>query len=508
MEENQINFRRKINARATALRGAGRSDDEVLDSILQFDDLPEQMSTLIKQGKASGQSKDVLDQLIEHSSQGIEIPTTTADDLQTRGFAGNIANFLGIEKAGRRLGAELAKLDPQHRRNLAQLSEEEREMIGTGGVSNREALGSAANVGLSVIAPGVASSATRAIGGRLAGSTVGRIAGSARPLIPQQLMSSNVGRVAAGAGLGYASDIASGLEQGESTAEAFTPGVGTAIGAATGFVPGVAQFTRKLTTDRNAANSLKNVLPKVSDLTPTQYDELLRQGRIKPRTATKPAEYVLSDQQIGAATRHADIIAPDPAVTTQNISQRIGQLDNEVGEFLTQNNGIFNKNQLRKAITDGMKDVSDISVPQARIDKTRGQMIDNFLDSLEQNDMHSLWQARKSFDRQIENAFSGSPSLQKEMRRAFRDSIQDYIATRTPNNTYKTYMKDMSGLFDLQDLVAQQATKQRSLSGIGQVMRDRPMLRRGLQYGGVGLGGAILGRNLFGGGGAGFNDDI
>ena len=67
------------------------------------------------------------------------VPIPTSRELSTTQMGGQgllgkiergaskIGSFLGIEKLGRRAGYELAKLDPEYRRNLQALSEAEKK---------------------------------------------------------------------------------------------------------------------------------------------------------------------------------------------------------------------------------------------------------------------------------------------------------------------------------------------------------------------------------------------
>jgi hypothetical protein len=125
-------------------------------------------------------------------------------------------------------------------------------------------------------------------------------------------------------------------------------------------------------------------------------------------------------------------------------------------------------------------------------------MINNFTSVLETNDLSSLWSARKQFDNAIENAFSGSPTLQKEMKVKFRNAIQDFIKEKTPNQTYAQYMDDMSSLYKLKDLVQIGSTAERGLTGVEKsIDKHKKLIRLGkgvLTTAGVG-GGAMYGLN-------------
>lgn len=86
-----------------------------------------------------------------------------AEEMKTQGILGKVGSFLGMEKFGRRLGYGLAGLvSPEYKKNVKYVEEQEKKgtiapgstrQLTTGGVSNVEALGSAALTGLNVALP-------------------------------------------------------------------------------------------------------------------------------------------------------------------------------------------------------------------------------------------------------------------------------------------------------------------------------------------------------------------
>lgn len=504
------NKRRKVHTRATALRSVGKSDEQILDSILGFTDISDGLRSKIKSAKSEGRSKQALDDLISQTGQGIETSTVQKDEFEGEGKVAGVARFLGIEKAGRRIGAGLAQFDPQHKRNLAQLSEEEQQTIKTGGVSGKEFAGSLGNVALSLAGGSILKGGAKALGAKATKGGFKPVLGTgARALNDVQKGQRTLGTLAKGAGVGYASDVAQSMTDDENLSRVLTPGFGTLTGGLIGGIPGA----KKLITGRGAKvakkemdSVVKKITPDVKELTPSEFEDLLNKGRITPRTKFKPSEMVLSDKELATVARNPELIHKDPVKTVSAINERIAGLDNEVGQFLTTNNGIFNKAQLSNAIKNGMKDVTDIAVDETRINKAKDQLLKNFMTTIEKNDMHSLWQARKVFDQNIESAFKGSPTLQKEMRIAFRNSIQDFVGDNTPNSTYKTLMKDMSNLFNVRDLADISAGKQKNYSQVQQVFRNYPTLKWlagsaaagaagaiGIRAtGGIGAGGALI----------------
>lgn len=234
---------------------------------------------------------------------------------------------------------------------------------------------------------------------------------------------------------------------------------------------------------------LNYVTPKPQELTPTEYEKALSRGRITPKTTTDSAKYNLSETEKAVAKKYKEIIDPDPVKTSINIYDKVSKLDDEVGNFLAQNNGIFNKGELKNKLMADLEEVDDITISPERVGTAKQNIVDNFVTKLEKNDMHSLWEARKEFDRTIENAFRGSPTMQKEMKVKFRNAIQDFISEGTPDGEYKAFMKDMSNLLRLQETVATKASKQRGLDAIQLWLKEHPKTVKTIGIG-TGLGGA------------------
>lgn len=280
-----------------------------------------------------------------------------------------------------------------------------------------------------------------------------------------------------------AKGLASGLK---STAKAM-------IKPAQKAITGIGQLMAKRAQEESVKKAIKTVTPRTKDLTPTEYENLLSRKRIQPKTGLKEPEYILSDREKAAAVKYKDILQDkDPVKNTISIRTRIAQEDADVGKFLEQNNGIFNSGELRNFITKEMDDVTDVMVPEERIVKLKDQITTNFLSSLKKNDMKSLWESRKEFDQAIEKAFSGSPTLIKEVKKKFRNAIQEYISENTPDGVYKAKMKDMTDLFNLEDILQTKAVKERGMTGLQAWAKEHPLEAAILGGGATAAGGGVL----------------
>lgn len=521
LPKDQNQRKRIINQRLQAFQAAGRDPDSALDSVLRLEGLTDSMRGKIKQARASGQSQQAFDSLLQLTSGAGPEPVDT--EIST-GPLGGAARFLGMEDFGKGLGARLARLDPQHRRNLETIAESNpaaAEELKTGGVNTRQMIAGGAMTGLN-LAGGAALGAI-AKGAGATGRFLNPMRAGARALNPAQkagriIASPAMGPVAVGRALATRAPIRTGMALGAASGaasglgeEQFNPmetGLralgGAAVGGALGAIPGISRAVTGQ-SKKQMENLLKKVTPDFADLTPTQRKQYVRSGRVTPRTLTKAQQVQLTDNEVATAVRNSDIITDDPIQTSLNISDRIQMYDGDVEQFLLQNNGIFNRNELKSALTKSMDDIVDLSGvgTDEAMNRAKEKLVKQFIDELDSKDMHSLWRARKAFDQRIDSAFTGAPSLQKEVKKALRNAVQDFIAQKTPNNTYKTYMKDMSNLFNLQDLVDISVGKQYAGSRVGETINRAT---RGLGYLGTAAGGIGAGLYLAGGGGGGSND--
>ena len=298
--------------------------------------------------------------------------------------------------------------------------------------------------------------ATTFTGGALRGAGAGATAGAVEGAVH-------------GAGLGLE-------ENKDLKGVATSSAVGGVIGGATGGVLGgvLGGVSGKIRGGKE--QFIDNITPNPKELTPKQYQEALRMNKIEPKTATTPAKYVISKGEKETATKFSTLIKKDPVKTSINIFEKVDKLDDEVGAFLETNNSIFSKGELKNSLTKAISEIDDLTVPEARLNKAKSQLINRFVDNLKKNDMKTLWKERKIFDRAIESAFSGSPSAQKEIKVAFRNSVQDFLADRTKDTVYKGFMKDMSNLLRLQKTVGIKATKERGSDAIELWIKNHPKI--------------------------------
>ena len=271
------------------------------------------------------------------------------------------------------------------------------------------------------------------------------------------------------------------VQGGLEVAEELTSKAGTAVESITGKAAPI------LGKGRNPAEiSLEAVTPSARDLTPTEYGDLVRQGKVSPKTATQPAGYVMSDIEKGTAQKYSNLLqGGDPVKNSSNVLEEIVKKDSLVEQFLdTQGTKVASPKKFREYLLSQLKDIDDIRIPADRLQVAKQNLVDNFVKNLPRTGkgysagttMRDLWKARKLFDMRGDamKIFEGSPNVQKEIARKFRNGIQDFIATNTSDGIYKGYMKDMSELYDLADVLETKAVKEKGKSAIQAWIRANP----------------------------------
>lgn len=239
------------------------------------------------------------------------------------------------------------------------------------------------------------------------------------------------------------------------------------------------------------------ITPSAREITPTEYKELLRQGKISPKTATTEAKYILSEAEKAKAKKYSYLLqSQDPVKNAGSVIDEIALKDAEVGKYLdTQTTQIWSKKRFKTALLDSLKPIDDITIPSSRLTKAKYDLVNSFVDSLpEKATLKDLWTARKEFDRFIK--FSGSPNLKNDMSRAVRNAVQDFISQSTDNVTYKNLMNDMRELFDIVDIIETKGTKEKGMSALKAWMQANPQKAKAAKWmlgiTGAGVAGSIL----------------
>lgn len=247
-------------------------------------------------GQLSPEAKSKLKQQLQSRLSTLNAPQPE----QTPGVLGKVSRFLGVDKFARGIGKAAFGLTKEKKdldKLLAEgkVSPEEYQNITTGGLTNREVVGSAISTG-ALFAPGAAKGASLAK------------------------------KVAAGAATGYAFDIGSKLQdKAKSIEESLTPGLGTAVGAALPILGKITGLSDVAGNTQKAANKLEEVNLR---LTPVQKQNLARKGK-------DVSEYLAKKQIVGSPQQRFTKV--------ENLYQ---QMEKKVTGIIEGSGEKFNKGQL------------------------------------------------------------------------------------------------------------------------------------------------------------------
>lgn len=249
--------------------------------------------------------------------------------------------------------------------------------------------------------------------------------------------------------------------------------------------------------DKILTNAENAITLKPKEISKNEYEELVGKGKISPKTATKPASYILTEEEKSLAQKYNNLLQNnDPVKNSQNVLNEIISKDAQVGEFLKKNNGIFNDSQLKSYLMKKLEPITDISIPsEERLIKAKQDLVDTFVSSVKSNKQEELWNARKVFDAKVNekiNAFSGTPTLKKDLVVNLRNGVQDFIAKNTPEGIYKGLMKDMRGLFKIQEILEIKANSEKGMSGLKVWIKNNPGKVKLVEW----LGGGVIGYSI------------
>lgn len=413
-------------------------------------------------------------------------------------------------KENKALGKDTSRLEEALgilSQEISRVGQDTEEALNPAGLTNKQVLGDALQLATTVAGAGSYSKAGLA-GDKILTTGLQRttpqiIQGVTQTpgIVSGAIQGAKTGTVA-GATLGASTGVSQGLQEDLTTEEIINKGLS---GATTGAIAGglLGGVTGGITGARKVANTTPNqkflddITPDTKDLTPTEYEDLLLRGKITPKSRTTPAQYILSDAEKAVAEKYKNIFTQDPVKNTTNIAKEIAKKDKEVGTFLEKNNGIFNTGELKNNLAKKLEDIDDLTIDETRLLKLKESTIDNFIKSLKKNDMTTLWKARKDFDRNIEKAFTGSPTLQNTIKKEFRNAVQDFISERTPEGVYRNSMREMSELFNLKDIVITKAIKEKGLNPVQVWIKRNPTKAKVIGWtAGTGIGATVLGSAL------------
>jgi len=242
-------------------------------------------------------------------------------------------------------------------------------------------------------------------------------------------------------------------------------------------------------------------------LTGKTKDLALSQGRISDKGV-----YTLSkfEKEI------ADVASPfvkkgnTPQKNINNIVSEIKKESESLAKTLKANDAIFNTNQLKANIKEGLKGVDDILIDEKRLAKAKDEIVELLINEVETKKLSSLWEARKNFDNIIDsklNAFAGVSTIKKDISLAVRQSVNDFIVSKSPQlakdgkHPFSDAMSKMHRLYSAEKNIASKVLpsqlNQTVLSNLGNKIKSISHKIGAIKGGAAIIGVYSLGQALF-----------
>lgn len=298
-------------------------------------------------------------------------------------------------------------------------------------------------------------------------------------------LAKNVGK---GAGLGYASDVSGKLKEGEEGT--FTPGMGTAIGAALGPLAGAALPGKRAASLPDAAiNKGKDMLAAQAAKKVAKGDDQLLElvmsdaGKKKSINAFKLAGQEGGVTEVGGSKKFKikptatdkarmesvrGIVDPgkSPVENNTRLNNEIARISKEELEpFLRENPRAFNAQTINAKLR--ALEMPDLFKTDDSLGKTYDLVRQRMMGAIDRNPktMEGLWKARKEFDQEVQEQF-GDAVFNSEKNTAIKRAIKDmrkevntYIADEIGGTEFKDYMAKLNNIYSVRDNVSEKAYK-------------------------------------------------
>lgn len=259
---------------------------------------------------------------------------------------------------------------------------------------------------------------------------------------------------------------------------------GAALSAATTLLAkGAADIVNNI-KDKKLVSALKSITPNVADLSKKDKLALVKSGNLSQQGNLSKVKILNTKEDLRIANKFKEVLSKgDTQSKVNNLTSYIDEKDALVGNYLSQNNAIFNNAQLKKNI---LARINDNVIDPTLTDKVKNQMVDQLIARIPQNNLHGLWTGRKAFDQYFNKAFTGNPTLKNQLVREVRNAAQDFVEGKIVDSKYKAFMKDMSDAFKVRDVLSVKAAKDIGQSKVSKALKNNPALKSALKYAALG----------------------
>lgn len=268
---------------------------------------------------------------------------------------------------------------------------------------------------------------------------------------------------------GIIKDTASGVVQ------------GTALAMGTNILAKKGKDLINSIKDAKLKKAMEAITPKANELTKKQKEALVKSGNISKQGVFSKAQVTNTKEDLRLADKFKEVLHKGSNQSkVDNINEYIKEKDFIVGEYLRENNAIYSNAQLRNQIIER---INNNVIDPTLTDEVKNKMVNQLIARIPKNNLEGLWKGRKAFDTYFKTAFTGNPTLKKELTREVRNAAQDFIESRIIDSKYKVFMKDMSDAYTVIDKILPKATKDLGNSTSSMFAKRHPKLIKAAKLG-------------------------
>lgn len=333
-----------------------------------------------------------------------------------------------------------------------------------------------------------------------------------RGLIPGLLKS---GTIAKGAGAGYGVDVLANLSKGETGGEAFTPGLGTALGGA---IPLGSQALRMTGVGQRALS--EKALQEASDIVaPTLTKKNIKQG-LKGGLVSKSGKGQITmgvdKKSQKAAESIQDLVKKGSIKATDTVEKKVNVVKDEITNVAKdlekklksmEVQPILEPEDLQGLITRTQKIFKESPLLVGDAGKASKRIFEKFVSFLpEGKDVTALdlLKARKKLDSWIRSEGRSAvfdPRIETAISKGLREIRQGankLIAEKAPDVPVKNLLQQQSSMYDALDAIIENSWREVGTSGVQRYFKRHPY-QRDLLTGGIKgsipglIGGGVLG---------------
>lgn len=429
------------------------------------------------QALAQGKTNKALDQA---QSQGIDIQTQLLQRIKEKKAKGEDTSRLegALQDLGGSIQAE---------------GESREEMLNPEGLTNKEVLGDALQLGATVAGGKIAGGASKLVG-KGTGLAAGALKGAATGVI-------------AGTAEGALQGTAQGLQKNKDAKgvakDAITGGVlGLAGGAVLGGIAG--GISGKI--DANKIKKEGFIKDLVSPKATTAIKEqAIKEGRVTDPGILTKSKILPSKRDEKLAEAVEGFVSPNKSVTqnVDSIKTEVSRINTGVKDYVKANKVPFNTNQLKTKLNGGKGELKVIFASDQNAEKTYNAVVKEFMKHVKSKDTAGLLDARQEFDkipaiRKLLDSQGLGENVKKEIVLTARMKANEYIAELLPKgNKYRADLLKESRMIEAIGNIAEKNTGMIDKNKLQLLVNEYPILKwvAGGLVGaaGVGVGGALIG---------------